>query len=79
MITDWLKHLTTRDDIWRPWAFDRVTINDRGGNELVCILAPCYSEYKSGPNLLHIANVAGQFYDYGFYGLASCRALGFRP
>ena len=79
MITDWLKHLTTRDAIWRPWAFDRVTICDRTGQPIVSLLGICYSEYKGGPNLLMLADIAGVFFGPGLYGLASCRALGFRP
>lgn len=78
---EWLNHLQTPDAIWRPYAFDRVTVNGRtDSGELVSfsIVGKCYSEFASGPNLTHIAEVAGHFIGAGFYGLESCRALGWR-
>jgi len=75
---DWLAYLQTEDRIWRPLAFDRVTISGRSdshGQVAFSLLGVCYSEYKSGPSLLHLASVAGQFFGAGFYGLESCRAL----
>jgi hypothetical protein len=81
MIADWLKYLQTPDPIWRPYAFDRVTIsgrNESGEPVQFSLLGTCYSEYQSGPNLFHLANVAGRFFGDGYYGLYSCRELGFR-
>lgn len=74
----WLQHLQTPDPIWRPYAFDRVTVSGKGG-PILSLVGRCWSEYQSGPNLCHLAEVAGYFQGPGFYGLHSCRPLGFRP
>lgn len=79
---NWLKHLQT-PTLMRPFVFDRVTVSGRpldstASGELFSIVGRCYSEYESGPSLHHLAEVAGQMIGAGFYGLASCRELGWR-
>lgn len=76
--TQWHDHLTTRDPIWRPIGHARVTVNGRPNGEsksvpLFSILAPCYSDYESGPRLTQLAELAGTLYGPGFYGLESCQ------
>lgn len=73
--------ILNNDPIWKPWSFDRVRITgktDRGAIVDFCIMGKCYSEFESGPNLCHVADFAGDLFGAGFYGLADCRALGFR-
>jgi len=81
--------LQTQDPIWRPYAFDRVEVSGRtaGGEKIhLGILGRCWSEYPSGPSQIMLANVAGDMFGEGFYGLhrnedgaMACRSLGFRP
>ena len=78
---NWQEHLQTKDSIFRPWTHDRVSVtgNTMAGTPVnFSIVGPCYSEFKSGPNIQHLANVAGSIFGQGFYGLESCRPLGFR-
>lgn len=79
-----LETLRTHDPIWRDHAFDRVTIDGRPGGEgqskpLVSIVGTCYSPYESGPSLIMLADVAGEVFGPGFYGLHSCRPLARKP
>lgn len=84
--SEWLDHLTRHDPIWRPREFDRVTVCGRFNDEppaasrpLFSLLAPCYSEFESGPNLSHVAEVAGYITGRpGWFGLHSCRPLGWK-
>jgi len=76
-----LNYLQTQDQIWRPWAFDRVTCEGKtesGRAVAFSIVGKCYSGYNSGPSLITLAEVAGEIFGPGFYGLRACRALGFR-
>lgn len=69
--------------LMRDYAFDRVTVNGRRDGEsesrpLFSIVGVCWSEYRSGPGLLGLADVAGAALGPGFYGLELCRFLGWR-
>lgn len=69
--------LTKADIIWRPYAFDRVTVLTYDG--IPCsLLGVIWSKYSSGPNLCELAEAAAELTGVsGHYGLASCRALGY--
>ena len=67
----------------RDYAFDRVTVSGRREGErksapILSLVGKVYSEYPSGPGLLGLADVVGSLVGPGFYGLASCRSLGWR-
>ena len=66
-----------RKSIYAPYAFDRVTVMSSHGNHF-SILGKVYSEFKSGPNLVCLADCAAEITGKytGFYGLESCRFLG---
>ncbi len=68
-----LKYLQQQNNIWQPYAFDRVQVS---GTVPFSILGICYSEYKSGPNLRHLADIGLSLTGPGQFGLASCRSLG---
>jgi hypothetical protein len=79
---EWQKFLQT-PTMMRPYAFDRVTVSGRPLGEgkptpLFSIIGKCYSEYESGPSLYELAQTAGYLFGAGFYGLDSCRPLGYR-
>ena len=76
-----LERLQTPDPIWRPYAFDRVQITGHtadGRTAHLSLIGACYSEFASGPNLSQLANAAADLIGPGFFGLDSCRPLGFR-
>lgn len=78
---DPLKYLQQPDHIWRPYAFDRVTVSSSLAGNLggvFSILGICYSEFRSGPNLRHLADVGGATLGQGYYGLQSCRYIGYQ-
>ena len=67
--------ITGHDPIWRPNGFYRVTVSSHDAPEF-SILATCYSEYRSGPNLVELADAAFEISgNAGHYGLRSCRAI----
>ena len=73
-----LAQLTTRDPIWKPIKFDRVEVCGITQDEQpvqFSIIPACFSEYAAGPNLCQLANVAGEIFGPGFYGLKSCRRI----
>lgn len=74
-----LAQLTTRDPIWKPIKFDRVEIGGttKSGQPVnFSIIPACFSEFNAGPNLCQLADVAGEMFGPGFYGLKSCRKIG---
>jgi len=76
---EWLQTPT----LLRPYAFDRVTVCGRlagetGSRPLFSIVGKCYSEYPSGPSFFEVVDAAGELLGEGWYGLESCRALGYR-
>lgn len=77
---EWIKKPT----ITRDYAFDRVTVSGRpnGGDgisrPLFSIVGKVYSEYPSGPGLFGLSELAGEIVGPGFYGLESCRSLGWQ-
>lgn len=79
--SQWIEHLQRGDMLHAPWAHDRVTVKGStlaGEPVWFSIIGPCFSEFKSGPNLWILANVAGWMFGPGSYGLESCRLLGYR-
>ena len=74
---DAIQRLQTMDEIWRPYGFDRVEVRTQRGN--FSILGLCWSDYRSGPNLLQLANAAAEITgEQNFYGLGYRRPLYFR-
>lgn len=73
-----LTYLQTPDAIWKPYAFDRVTVAFNGQPQF-SIIGPCFSEYPSGPNLSELADASAEISPLPSFGLHSCRSLGFRP
>jgi hypothetical protein len=76
----WLRHLQTRDPIWRSHGFDRVTVAGRREGEqvsgpILSLLGTCYSDYESGPSLILLAEATGALIGPGYYGLHSCRRV----
>jgi len=62
--------------IYSPYAFDRVTVTEHG-RPVVSLLGRCWSTYPSGPNLLTLADAAGEVLGRaGYFGLHSCRSRG---
>ena len=69
-----LKMLQTYDPIWKPYAHEQVTIKGttaKGDLVYFSILGRCFSEFVDGPNLCQLADVAGEIFGPGFYGLAA--------
>ena len=63
------------DSLHNPYAFDRVEI---AGAVSMSLLGTTWSEYPSGPNLCLLAGAAAKISgQHGYFGLASCRKLGF--
>jgi hypothetical protein len=79
--SQWINLLQKRDLICQPYCFDRVEINGKtteGQPVSFSIIGKCFSEFKSGPNLCILANIAGCIFGTGYYGLKNCRYLGFQ-
>ena len=66
-----------RESLYRPYAFDRVTISSSAG-EVISLLGKCYSEFRGGPSLFDLADTAAELLGPGYYGLSSSRFLGWR-
>lgn len=65
-------------NMYRPYIFDRVTAQV-GGKPFVSILGNCYSEFKSGPNLVQLANSINELNDdCKSIGLLDCRYIEFK-
>lgn len=79
---NWLQMLQT-PGTHQPYVFDRVTVSGRAFGELnsrplFSIVGPCYSEFSTGPSLFDVVEAAGQLLGEGWYGVESCRPLGYR-
>lgn len=74
----WERFIKTAWPCSHGYAFDRVTVCDKAG-PVLSFLGVIWSEYASGPGLFTLADAAAEHRGPGFYGLQSCRSLGYRP
>ena len=67
-----LQQIQTYDPIWKPYAHEQVAVKGttaKGETIYFSILGRCFSEFVDGPNLCQLADVAGEIFGPGFYGL----------
>ncbi len=67
--------------LYRTEKHRRITISGRPAGEcksrpLFSLVGEYWSEYRAGPSLLWLADVAGDILGPGFYGLESCEYAG---
>lgn len=75
-----LKNITT-PNLHTPYCFEHVTIqgtSDTFGKVAFSLLDNVYSEFASGPNLWHVANIGALFFGAGSYTFTSCKPVGFQ-
>ena len=73
MATHRLNILQMKDEIWRPQAFDRVSVHS-AGRPVVSILGICYGDYST-LNACAVADAAAELCGPGFYGLNTYRRI----
>lgn len=75
---NWMKKVS-EGNLIEGYCFNHVTIkgtSEKHGKVMFSVLGNWFSEYASGPNLFHVAQVAGEIFGQGRYGLASCERVG---